>query len=220
MLYCSTRGGQTGVTFDKVLLCAYASDGGLFVPETMPRLSRAELRSWAGLDVGRVCARVMALFTDLRLAECEEIAAAAFATFNPDGGAAADALPLRRVGGRWLLDASLGPTLAFKDVGQQVIGRLLNHYLGRRGAHANVVVETSGDTGPAAIAGVAGCDHVSIYVLYPRGRVSEVQELQMVTSDAPNVTVFRSEGDTDEQVRARVNRTLRPLCPFVLTTGY
>jgi len=200
MLYRSTRGGQSGVPFEQVLLSAYAVDGGLFVPETMLRLSRAELRSWAGLDVGRVCARVMALFTDLSLAECEEIAAAAFATFNPDGGAA-DALPLRRVGGRWLLDASLGPTLAFKDVGQQVIGRLLNHYLGRRGRHANVVVETSGDTGPAAIAGVAGCDHVSIYVLYPRGRVSEVQELQMTTSAAPNVTVFRTEGDTDEQAR-------------------
>jgi threonine synthase len=205
MLYQSTRGGQSGVPFEQVLLSAYASDGGLFVPESLPLLSRDELCAWAGLDIGRVCARIMALFTDLSLAECEEIAVAAFATFNPDGAAAgAPALPLARVGDLFLLDASLGPTLSFKDVGQQVVGRLLDKYLGRSGRHVNIVVETSGDTGPAAIAAVAECEHVSVFCLYPRGRTSEVQELQMITVDAPNVTVFRTEGDTDEQVRARL----------------
>lgn len=199
MRYKSTRGGQRGVPFERVLLSAYATDGGLYVPEELPRLSKATLASWAELDVGRVCARVLEIFTDLSLAECEAIAVPAFASFN-DG--ATVALPLERVGGHTLLDASRGPTLAFKDVGQQVIGRLLNHYLGRRGARANIVVETSGDTGPAAIAGVRDCPYVSIFCLYPKGRTSEVQELQMITVDAPNVRVYRTEGDTDEQARA------------------
>ena len=197
--YCSTRGGERGLPFERVLLAAYAADGGLFVPETLPHVSTATLRSWAPLSMAQVCARVMALFTDLELPTCERLASAAFASFN---GGREPPLPLRDVGGFTLLDTGLGPTLAFKDIGQQVVAQLLDHYLGRRGAHANVVVETSGDTGPAAIAGVAGCAHVSIHCLYPHGRVSDVQELQMVTVDAPNVFVYRTEGNTDEQAEA------------------
>ena len=84
----------------------------------------------------------------------------------------------------------------------QVVAQLLNHYLGQSGRHANIIVETSGDTGPAAIAGVRGCEYVRIFCLYPHQRVSDVQELQLITVDAPNVHVYRTEGDTDEQVPA------------------
>ena len=200
MLYCSTRGGESGVSFERALLSAYASDGGLFVPESIPKISVAELRSWASLTMSQVCARVMTYFTDLELAELEVITARAFKTFN---GGKEPPLPCQQVGAQWHLDTGLGPTLAFKDIGQQVVAQLLNIYLGRKGLHANVCVETSGDTGPAAIAGVAGCEHVDIFVLYPHGRVSDVQELQMITwGGVPNVHVFRTEGDTDEQAEA------------------
>ena len=200
MLYGSTRGGESGVPFEKALLSAYAADGGLFVPESIPQISLETLCSWRNLTMSQVCARVMEYFTDLTLPELESIAAVAFGTFN---GGKQPPLPCTKVGNQHYLDTGLGPTLAFKDVGQQVVAQLLNIYLGRKGLHASVCVETSGDTGPAAIAGVAGCEHVDIFVLYPHGRVSDVQELQMVTwGDAPNVHVYRTEGDTDEQAEA------------------
>lgn len=211
MLYRSTRGGEHGVTFEQALLSAYASDGGLYVPEELPSVSAEELEAWVPLTTSQVCARVMSKFADLPLAELEEIAAAAFASFN-DG--AEPPLPLKKIGGAdasdaavdaplHLLDTGLGPTLAFKDIGQQVVARLLSKYLGRRGEHATIIVETSGDTGPAAIAGVAGLPGCDIFVLYPHGRVTPVQELQMITwGHAPNVHVFRTEGDTDEQADA------------------
>lgn len=200
MLYKSTRGGEHSVPFEKALLSAYASDGGLYVPEEIPRLTFEELQSWAPLSTAQVCARVMAKFTDLALADLDAIASEAFKSFN-DG--MEPPLPLTKVGDAYHLDTGLGPTLAFKDIGQQVVARLLSLYLGRRGEHANIIVETSGDTGPAAIAGVADVPGCDIFVLYPHGRVSAVQELQMLTwGDTPNVHVFRTEGDTDEQAEA------------------
>ena len=118
--YCSTRGGERGLPFERVLLAAYAADGGLFVPEQLPHVSTATLRSWAPLSMAKVCARVMALFTDLDLPTCERLASAAFASFN---GGREPPLPLRGVGGFTLLDTGLGPTLAFKDIGQQVVAQ-------------------------------------------------------------------------------------------------
>ena len=143
MLYCSTRGGESGVSFERALLSAYASDGGLFVPESIPKVSVAELKSWASLTMSQVCARVMTYFTDLELAELEVITARAFKTFN---GGKEPPLPCQRVGAQWHLDTGLGPTLAFKDIGQQIVAQLLNHYLGARGPR-QCLREASGDTG-------------------------------------------------------------------------
>ena len=200
VLYQSTRGGVKGLTFEQVLLSAYAPDGGLYVPqiETMPTL--ASLGPWdANMTVAQVTARVIAPFTGIPPVDCERFCAAAFRTFNEGKE---PSLPLVRVGGRILLETGNGPTLAFKDIGQQVVAQLLNHVLGKRGERATILVETSGDTGPAAIEGVRQCENVEIFCLYPEGRVSAVQELQMITVDSPNVHVYRTEGDTDEQAEA------------------
>ena len=197
MLYKSTRGAEHGVSFQDALLSAYASDGGLYVPEHLPNFTLAQLRAWAPLPYPAVCARVLSLFSGLQLKLCESMAVRAFAGWN--GGGTNPPLPLKRVAGRLLLETGEGPTFAFKDIGQQVVAQLLNHFLGAQGRHANVLVETSGDTGPAAVQGVRGCEHVDIFCLYPVGRVSPVQELQLITVDAPNVHVYRTEGDTDEQ---------------------
>ena len=198
--YQSTRGGRRDVQFEEVLLSAYAPDGGLYVPqlETMPTLEALGPLD-ASLTVAQVTARVIAPFTGLPASECDRICTAAFGTFSEGKE---PPLPLVKVGGRTFLETGNGPTLAFKDIGQQVVAQLLNAVLGRSGEHATIVVETSGDTGPAAIEAVRQCESVTIFCLYPEGRVSAVQELQMITVDSANVHVYRTEGDTDEQAEA------------------
>ena len=203
--YTTTRAGASSLSFVDVLLNAYGPDGGLFVPESVPTIPRARLAAWAALPMPAIAAHVLELFTDLSFDTLHGMTRRAFAGFNPPGEptgvASGEPLPLRRVGSMRFLDASLGNTLAFKDIGQQIVAQLLNHYLGREGRHANILVETSGDTGPAAIDGVRGCEHVDIFCIYPYGRITPVQELQMITVDEPNVHVFRTMGDTDEQAQ-------------------
>ena len=196
MLYRSSRGGEEGLSFEHVLLSAYAKDGGMFVPHYLPMFEFEQLRKWASFSYPRICAEVLSLFTGLSVVDCVVMTEAAFATFNNGQD---PPLPLKEVGGKMLLETGEGPTLAFKDIGQQVVAQLLNHYLGKRNARANVLVETSGDTGPAAVAAVRGCPYVDIFCLYPSGRVSPVQELQLITVDEPNVHVYQTEGNTDEQ---------------------
>ena len=200
--FTTTRGGVSGLTFKDVLLNAYGPDGGLFVPESIPQIPRARFAAWATLPMPAIAAHVLELYTDLSFTVLHGMTQRAFARFNPPGEAtgvaSGEPLPLRRVGSMCFLDASLGNTLAFKDIGQQIVAQLLNEYLGREGRHANILVETSGDTGPAAIDAVRGCEHVDIFCVYPHGRISPVQELQMITVDESNVHVFRAMGNTDE----------------------
>eukprot|EP01031_Cornospumella_fuschlensis_P030612 gene30612-36988_t len=176
-------------------MSTYAANGGLFVPFSIPNLSEETFLRWKDFTFPQVCANVLALFSDIDLCDLLKIADEAFSLFN-DG---ADSLPLTKVGSSYFLDTSLGPTFAFKDIGQQMLGRILNHILGRKSKKATILVETSGDTGPAAIAGVKGCLNVEIFCLYPHGRVSSVQELQMITNADPNVHIYRTDGNTDEQ---------------------
>ena len=115
MRYLSTRGGETGVPFERALLSAYASDGGLYVPEYVPQIPVTTLRSWATLTMSQVCARVMEQYTDLSITQLEQITAAAFGTFN---GGMEPPLPCEKLyGDLHFLDTGLGPTLAFKDIG-------------------------------------------------------------------------------------------------------
>jgi threonine synthase len=205
MLYKSTRGGESDLTFETVLLSAYASDGGLYIPQQLPRFDRATLLSWQAesFSLAQVAGELLHAFTSLPKEDCHELATAAFGTFlNPKSPVSlqkvqtADGLPLI------FLDTGAGPTLAFKDIGQQLVAQLLNYYLGRRGKHANVMLDTSGDTGPAAVAGVKGCEHVDIWCLYPAGRVSAVQELQLLTVTESNVHIYRSNArDQDENAQ-------------------
>jgi threonine synthase len=197
MRYKSTRGGDSGLDFESVLLSTYAQDGGLYVPEYIPQLSLELLSSLAGASLQRVVAVVLSLYTDLDVELLHDMAIRAFKDFN---GGQEPPTPITRVQGLLLLDASLGPTLAFKDIGQQMVGQLLSYYLGRSGRKATIVVDTSGDTGPAAIAAVTACEAVKIFCLYPKGRCSAVQELQMITVLHDNVHVYQTEGNNDDQV--------------------
>ena len=117
-----------------------------------------------------------------------------------------------------VLETFHGPTAAFKDIGMQMTVRLLGYFLNQKGRNANVLTETSGDTGPAALAACAGVPGIEIFCLYPKGRVSRVQELQLTTAegDAPNIHVFRTDGNTDEQAEVLKSGPLQQ-CNYTLS---
>ena len=196
MKYVSTRGAAPILGFDDVVLAGLARDGGLYVPQFWPRLSDENLRAMAQLNYPALTARVMAPFAVPTIPETElrELAVAAYAGFDHPQVA-----PLKRLAPRlWLLELFHGPTLAFKDFALQILGRLFDLILKRRGQRVTIVGATSGDTGSAAIEACRGRDAIDIFILHPRGRVSEVQRRQMTTVDAANVHNIAVEGTFDD----------------------
>ncbi|MEL6892360.1 MAG: threonine synthase [Actinomycetota bacterium] len=192
MRYVSTRGRAPELGFADVLLGGLAPDGGLYVPERWPKLAPAV----SGGSYVERAVEVMAPFVEPDLDEitlthlCEE----AYATFRH-----AAVVPLVQIGEhQWVQELFHGPTLAFKDVALQLVGRMFDHVLAERGERVTIVGATSGDTGSAAIDGVAGCDHVDIVILYPEGRTSEVQRRQMTTVDAANAHAVAVQGTFDD----------------------
>ncbi|HEY5299755.1 MAG TPA: threonine synthase [Acetobacteraceae bacterium] len=196
MRYVSTRAQAPARDFAGVLLAGLAEDGGLYVPETWPTLSPDEWRALRGLPYPALAARLLAPFvgdavpTDALEAICRD----AYAGFDHPA-----VVPLVQ------LDTSLfvqelfhGPTLAFKDLALQVLGRLFDRVLAERDARITIVGATSGDTGSAAIAACAGRARVDIVILHPHGRTSEVQRRQMTTVDAANVANIAVEGNFDD----------------------
>jgi threonine synthase len=194
--YVSTRGTAPSLPFGDVLLTGLASDGGLYVPETWPTLEAADLDRFSGMGYAEVATEVMLPYVD------ESIDEATFAALVRDSYAGFDdpeVVPLRQLtDGLWLLELFHGPTLAFKDVALQLVGRLFDHELGRRGERVTIVGATSGDTGAAAIEACRDRPGIEIFILHPAGRVTEVQRRQMTTVDAPNVHNVAIEGTFDD----------------------
>ena len=196
MRYLSTRGRAPARDFAAVLLAGLAEDGGLFVPEAWPRFSPADWRALRGLAYPELAARVMAPFMGdaIPLAVLERICRDAYAGFAHPAVA-----PLIQLeSGLWVQELFHGPTLAFKDMAMQVLGRLFDHVLTARDARVTIVGATSGDTGSAAIAACAGRARVNIVILHPEGRTSEVQRRQMTTVAAGNVTNIAVAGTFDD----------------------
>ncbi len=196
MRYISTRGEAPVLTFEEAMLTGLARDGGLYLPETWPTMTEAEIADLAGQSFEEVAFRVMKpfigdAFTD---EEFRGIIDRAYASFGHDLRC-----PLVQVGpDRWVLELHHGPTLAFKDVAMQLIGQLFELALKRRGERVTIVGATSGDTGSAAIEAFRGLDSVDVFILYPHGRVSEVQRRQMTTPTESNVHALAVEGDFDD----------------------
>lgn len=196
MRYISTRGQAPAMAFHEAMLAGLASDGGLYVPETVPTLSDAEIRAMAGLPYEEIAFRVMRpfigdSFTD---AEFRDDIATAYAGFGHDARA-----PLKQLGpNHFLLELFHGPTLAFKDFAMQLIGQLFQRELSRRGSRVTIVGATSGDTGSAAIEAFRGIPAVDVFILYPHGRVSEVQRRQMTTPSEDNVHALALHGHFDD----------------------
>jgi len=203
MQYVSTRGSAPALDFEGVTLAGLASDGGLYVPAEWPRFSEGEIRAMRGLAYPDLAARVMAPFVAGSLSE-DELLAICHKVYGDFGHAAV--APLVQLDQQhWLLELFHGPTLAFKDVALQLLGHLFELFLERRDARLTIVGATSGDTGSAAIHAVAGGTRTEIFMLHPKGRVSEVQRRQMTTVRAPNVHNLAIEGSFDD-AQAHVKR--------------
>ncbi len=196
MRYISTRGAAPVLPFDEVLLAGLARDGGLYVPESWPRLGDDDMRALAGLSYAELATRLMMPFLGGTIAEDDfaGMVADAYAGFDHDE--VAPLIPLAE--GEWLLELFHGPTLAFKDFALQLLGRLFDHLLTRRGERVTIVGATSGDTGSAAIAACRDRAAIDIFILHPKGRVSEVQRRQMTTVDSPNVHNIAIAGTFDD----------------------
>ncbi len=196
MIYESTRGAAPKLGFEAALMAGLADDGGLYVPAHWPRLPPGALAGLAGRRYADAAFHVVAPFVG------GDIEPGAFAAILDEACAAFDrpsVAPLTPLGDNsWLLELFHGPTLAFKDHALQVLGRLFDHVLARRGERATVLGATSGDTGSAAIHACRGRASLDIVILHPRGRVSDVQRRQMTTVPDGNVHNIAVEGTFDD----------------------
>jgi len=195
--YLSTRGGDTGLDFSEVLLAGLATDGGLYVPESWPQLGADRLARLADAAYAEVAVEVMWPFVEGSAFEHDrfaEIVSDTYATFDDP-----DVVPLRPLGdGLYLAELFHGPTLAFKDIALQLVGRLFDDELARQDRRVTIVGATSGDTGSAAIEACRDRAAIDIFILHPEGRVSEVQRRQMTSVDAPNVHNIAVAGTFDD----------------------
>lgn len=196
MKYISTRGGVAPQTFEQVLLTGLAPDGGLFVPESLPRFSTEEIASWRALSYPELALKIVSPFVagEIPAEDLKRIIFDSYATF-----ADPEVAPLRQLEeGEYILELFHGPTLAFKDFALQVLGRLLDYVLKKKDQRVVILGATSGDTGSAALEGCRHSDHVDIFILHPHQRVSDVQRKQMTTVPGDNVFNLAVEGNFDD----------------------
>ncbi|MBA5778391.1 threonine synthase [Stappia sp. F7233] len=196
MKYVSTRGEAPVLDFAEVLLTGLARDGGLYVPETWPRLDETTIAGFAGKSYSDVALAVIEPFVGSAIAR-EDLAKLISGAYSSFGHPAVT--PLVQIApNRFVLELFHGPTLAFKDVAMQLLGRLMDHVLEARGERATIVGATSGDTGGAAIEAFRGRDRTDVFILFPDGRVSPVQRRQMTTPKEANVHSLAVSGNFDD----------------------
>ncbi len=194
--YISTRGDAPALGFSDAMLAGLARDGGLYVPREWPHFSADDIRAMRGLSYSEIAFRVLSPFVgdEIAPATLHRIIEESYATFRHPA-----VCPLVQTGpNEFILELFHGPTLAFKDVAMQLLARLMDHVLAERGERVTIVGATSGDTGGAAIEAFAGTERADVFILFPEGRVSPVQQRQMTTSGAPNVHALAVKGNFDD----------------------
>ncbi len=196
MNYISTRGLAPVLDFEGAMLSGLARDGGLYVPETFPQISREELLSLRGKPYADVAFAIVSKYTDGSIpgADLRKMIDAAYVTFNHPA-----TTPLKQLApNHYLLELFHGPTIAFKDVAMQLLSRMMDWSLAKQKRKAVVIGATSGDTGGAAIDAFQHSKNASIFILHPHGLVSDVQRRQMTTVTSPSVHNIAIEGNFDD----------------------
>jgi threonine synthase len=196
VLHVSTRGEAPALSFTDALLAGLARDGGLYLPERWPVLARDAIAAFAGRPYAEVAKAVLGALIegDIPAPELERMIAQSYAGFRHPA-----VCPLVQLDDNlFVLELFHGPTLAFKDLAMQLVARLMDHVLRSRGARATIVGATSGDTGSAAVEAFKGLAQVDVFILFPDGRVSEVQRRQMTSVEAPNLHAVAVEGTFDD----------------------
>jgi threonine synthase len=196
MRYVSTRGAAAPLDFVEVMLAGLARDGGLYVPESWPRLDSATVAGFAGRPYAEVAVEVIRPFVGDSIPEADlaRMAQEAYGGFRHPAVA-----PLVQLGpSLFVLELFHGPTLAFKDLAMQLVARLMDHALQKRSERTTIVVATSGDTGGAAVEAFRGRAQADVVVLFPHGRISEVQRRMMTTAPDANVHAVAIEGTFDD----------------------
>ncbi len=194
--YISTRGQSPAIGFLDAVLAGLAPDGGLYSPEVWPSFTPQEIAAFAGMPYAQVAAAVLGKFAgdDIDAATLRDMCEEAYATFSHKA-----VTPLAQIGDNlFLLELFHGPTLAFKDVAMQLLGRLYEHALNAKGRTLTIICATSGDTGGAAVEAFRGRANVRIVALFPEGRISEVQRRFMTTATDANVRCISIQGSFDD----------------------
>lgn len=196
MIYVSTRGGAPPADFSTVLETALAPDGGLYTPSAWPQIEPAAIARLSGISYAEAAYRILRPFLGGMMPDDEfrALTESAYASFDD----AAVAPLVETAPGEWLLELFHGPTLAFKDIAMQLLARLLERGAAARRGRLTIVGATSGDTGAAAVEAVRGRAGLDLVMLYPHGRISEMQRRQMTTHGADNVHVIAVEGTFDD----------------------
>ena len=196
MRYVSTRGQAAAVGFTDAVLGGLAPDGGLYVPEQWPTFSRQEIAAFAGKPYARVAAKVLGAFAGDEISDADMLAMCeeAYGSFSHKA-----VVPMTQIGPQtFIAELFHGPSLAFKDVAMQILARLYDHILGRQGRKQTILCATSGDTGGAAVEAFRGAKNVGVVVMFPEGRISEVQRRFMTTAEESNVACLAVKGTFDD----------------------
>ncbi|GLD51867.1 threonine synthase-like 2 isoform X1 [Lates japonicus] len=197
MQFCSTRGGVHGWDFRDVLFSGYAPDGGMFMPESVPVLSPDTLWCWRGLPYTKLVVEVTSLFIPSQLIPRQDLEVLVSEALS--GFSVPEVVRIARLrDGLSVLELFHGETLAFKDLAMTCTVRFLDYFLKKENRRATVLVGTSGDTGGSAIQSAKGLSGLDVVVVYPRGRITPVQEKHMITCLENNVHVFAAEGSSDD----------------------
>ncbi|NJD24791.1 MAG: threonine synthase [Betaproteobacteria bacterium] len=204
MRYVSTRGQSAPQAFCDILLGGLAPDGGLYLPESYPQVTRAELDAWRKLSYADLAYEILSKFiTDIPAADLKALVARTYTAdvyrFTRNGGNAAEITPLTRLeDGLYTQELSNGPTLAFKDMAMQLLGNLFEYVLDQRGESINILGATSGDTGSAAEYAMRGKHNVKVFMLSPDGKMSAFQRAQMYSLQDPNIFNIAVRGMFDD----------------------